>query len=47
MPLDYIVEASTMQSMGIEEAIAITQEAQDAFVAKEIPTDWSRAREGQ
>ena len=37
----------TLQSMGIEEAIAITQEAQDAFVAKEIPTDWARAREGQ
>lgn len=30
----------TMQSLGIEDAIAITQEAQDAFVAKEIPTDW-------
>lgn len=34
----------TLQSMGIEEAIAITQEAQDAFVAKEIPTDWVQDR---
>ena len=31
----------TLKSMGIEEAIAITQEAQDAFVAKEIPTNWA------
>ncbi len=34
----------TMQSLGIEEAIAITQEAQDAFIAKEIPTDWAQNR---
>ncbi len=34
---------STMQSMGIEEAIAITQEAVDAFNAKEIPTEWIAA----
>ncbi|MGN0801592.1 MAG: hypothetical protein ACI4MF_03240 [Candidatus Faecivicinus sp.] len=34
----------TMQSLGIEEAIAITQEAQDAFAAKEIPTDWVQER---
>ena len=31
---------STMKAMGIEEAIAITQEAVDIFNAKEIPTDW-------
>ncbi len=35
---------STMQSLGIEEAIAITQEAQDAFVEKEIPTNWVQVR---
>lgn len=37
----------TLQSMGIEDAIAITQEAYDAFVAKEIPTDWARERAGE
>lgn len=31
---------STMQSMGIEDAIAITQGAVDTFNAKQIPTDW-------
>lgn len=31
----------TLQGMGIEEAIAITQEAQDEFMAKSIPTDWA------
>lgn len=30
----------TMQSMGIEDAIAITQEAVDQFNAKSIPTAW-------
>ncbi len=34
---------ATMKSMGIEEAIAITQEAVDVFNAKEIPTDWVSA----
>lgn len=32
---------NTMQSLGIEDAIAITQEAVDTFNAKSIPTDWT------
>lgn len=39
---DWDTYMSTMKSMGIEEAIAVTQGAVDNFNAKEIPTDWSK-----